>query len=382
MPDGLSILLFCKGIISVLREVGWDRVLVIADLGEYRADIEALGAECVDVAIVRFANPVADLKYVARLRRILAAEECEAVLNFSTKPNIFGAIAAKLAGCRTIVAHVVGLGATFLPDESQRAKVMRSVMRSLYKVASRISHKVWFTNPTDRAYFIETGLVPESKTLLTRNYLDTSYYSAKNETERDVDALRQELALDKSQVVVVMVARLIWPKGIAEFAGAAEQLRARRPECRFLLIAPPEPPSGQTVPVETVKGYGAGGNFRWLGFRRDVRRLYALCDIAVLPTYYKEGGYPRALLEPMSMGKPLVASTSADCRATVDEGRNGFLVPPRDASALADAIDRLVADPSLRLEFGKNSRAKAVAEFDEKVILRKAIPDAGLVPQR
>jgi N,N'-diacetylbacillosaminyl-diphospho-undecaprenol alpha-1,3-N-acetylgalactosaminyltransferase len=380
-PDGHSVLLFCKGIIAALREAGWDRVLVITDAGSYRGEIEALGVDCADVPISRFTDLAADLRYIASLRRILARERCEAVLNFSTKPNIFGAMAAKLAGCRTIVSHVVGLGATFLPDPALSARMMRSIMRLLYRLSSHFSSRVWFTNPTDRAYFVDSGLVAERKTMLTRNYLDTLYYSASMEDERDVDALRRELSLDRGRTVVLMVARLIWPKGIREFAGAAELLRARRPECHFLLVAPPEPPSSQTVPVATVKSYEAEGNFTWLGFRRDVRRLYALCDIAVLPTYYKEGGYPRALLEPMSMGKPLVASTSDDCRGTVDEGRNGFLVPPRDAHALADAIEKLAADPDLRREFGRNSRAKAVAEFDERIILHDAIREAGLLPK-
>lgn len=379
-PDGFSVLLFCKGIIAALREGGWTRVLVVTEVGSHRAELDALGVECVDVAISRFVDPVADVRYVAELLRVFKQERCDAVLNFSTKPNVYGAIAARLAGVERIVSHVVGLGATFLPDGRIRSRIMRSVMRQLYRASSRISRFMWFTNRTDRAYFVETGLVDEARTILTRNYLDTAYYSIGTESAEDVVALRRELGFEPDDVVVLMVARLIWPKGVGEFAGAAALLDDRCPKCRFVLVAPPEPPSPTTVPAGTVREYERGGNFQWLGFRRDVRRLYAACDIAVLPTYYKEGGYPRALLEPMSMGRPLITTTSEDCRGTVDEGQNGLLVPPRDASALASAIETLANDPSLRAAFGAHSRAKAIGEFEERAILSGALHSSGLIP--
>jgi N,N'-diacetylbacillosaminyl-diphospho-undecaprenol alpha-1,3-N-acetylgalactosaminyltransferase len=377
-PDGYSVLLFCKGIIAALADTGWARILVLTDVGEHRGEIEALGTECIDIPVSRFIDPLGDLRYVYALTRSFRRERCDAVLNFSTKPNILGSIAARIAGCRIMVSHVVGLGSTFASGKSVKHVATRSLMRLLYRLACRVSTRVWFTNPADRAYFIRTGLVDLRKTILTRSYLDTVEYSASPGDSAAVATLRAELSLGPDKVVVLMVARLIWPKGVGEFAEAAKLLRDRRPECEFLLVAPPEPPSPQTIAEETVREFETDRNFQWLGFRRDMRFLYALCDIAVLPTYYKEGGYPRALLEPMSMGKPLVTTTSEDCRATVDEGRNGFLVPPRDGAALAAAIERLAASPELRWEFGRHSRTKAVSEFDERSILRGAMREAGL----
>ena len=378
-PDGLSVLLFCKGIIAALRAAGWARVLVITEAGAYRAEIEALGVECRDVPISRFVDPLRDICYVLRLWKLLREEECASVLNFSTKPNIYGAIAARLAGVGRVVSHVVGLGSTFLPGKSMRSHLLQILMRCLYGLSCKLSDQVWFTNRNDRDYFVHTGLIDERRTILTRNYLDTSYYAPDAESVADIERLRRELHIESGHVVVLMVARLIRPKGVLEFAEAARLLRERCPECRFLLVAPPEPPSPHTISGESVRAFEADRNFRWLGFRRDMRRLYALCDIAVLPTYYREGGYPRALLEPMSMGKPLVTTTSHDCRETVDHGQNGFLVPPRDATALAEAIATLAGDPPLREALGRNSRRKALLEFQEDLIVKMAIRQAGLM---
>jgi len=97
--------------------------------------------------------------------------------------------------------------------------------------------------------------------------------------------------------------------------------------------------------------------------------------LAVLPTYYREGGFPRGLTEPMAMGKPVITTESVHCRGTVDEGKNGYLVPIKNAKALAAAIEKLMIDDDKRTRFGRYSREKAVREFDEKAIVPNVIEE-------
>lgn len=166
---------------------------------------------------------------------------------------------------------------------------------------------------------------------------------------------------------------MIWAKGVGEFAEAAEILRDRLPFVKFILVGPEETTSPDAVPEMYLKDAERKANFMWIGFRNDVKDLYALSDVAVLPSYYREGGYPRALTEPMAMGKPVIAADSIDCRAPVENGRNGFLVPIKDSKALAAAIETLMVDEKKREEFGRYSRIKAVTEYDEKVIVRQVV---------
>lgn len=381
-PDGLSILLFCKGIIRALQSIKGSRVIAVSDDGTYKPQIEALGVTSVSVPIHRFVGPRHDLRYLGSLYRVFRRERCDAVLNFSTKPNVYGPVAARLAGVRTVVSHVVGLGSSFLPTSSLRGRLVQQIVLRLYRLGCQWSDKVWFTNKNDLAFFVARRLVCPARAVLTRNYLDTDFYAPWMVTREELRDVREELGLVAGQKVVVMVARMIWPKGIREFAEAAELLQGRHPDARFLLVAPLENGCSDTVPESYVRAKERGGNFKWLGFRHDVRRLYAVADLAVLPSYYKEGGYPRALLEPMAMGKPIITTTSEDCRATVEEGRNGYLVPARDSRALADAIHRLLADPATRDAFGRYSRAKAVREFDEKQIVAHALGELGILGGR
>ena len=105
-----------------------------------------------------------------------------------------------------------------------------------------------------------------------------------------------------------------------------------------------------------------------------------MADVAVLPSYYREGGYPRGLLEPMAMGKPFVAADTDGCRGTVAEGQNGYLVPPRDGAALAGAIGRIFDEPGRLEAFGRASREKAVQEFEDDLIVPSAFAALGISP--
>lgn len=377
-PDGLSILLFCKGIIRSLQTVPGARVIVVSDAGPHAAEIEALGATSVSVPIARWINPWEDWKYARRLADVFRRERVNVVLNFSTKANIYGSVAARWARVPLVLSHVVGLGGAFQPARSLKDRVLQTVVRALYRRACAISRYVWFTNPNDVEYFVSHGLITREKVVLSRNYLDVSAYAPGSVPDAAAGALRRELSLPEDALVVVMVARLIWPKGIREFVDAARLLRQRHPRAWFLLVAPPETGSPDAVPESWVRDAEREANFRWLGFRSDVPTVYAVSDVAVLPSYYKEGGYPRALLEPMSMGKPLITTTSEDCRATVEEGRNGLLVPPRDGGALAAAIDQLLTNPEQRTAFGRRSAAKAREQFDEGPIVSAALRALGL----
>lgn len=374
IPDGLSAMLFCKGIIATLQKnINGIEISVLSDESGYKNDIEALGAKSVPIPMHRFVNPLKDLAYLARLWYIFEKEKFDIVINFSTKPNIYGTYAAKLARTDNIVIHVVGMGSAFMGTGDVQSRLIRSVFLRLYHLACLLGDTVWFTNKNDMAYFLDHGMVSQKKILLTRNYLPTDEYSIDRVPKDELARLRKEFKLTKRDKVVVMVARMIWAKGIGEFAQAAERLKEKLPRVHFLLIAPLEDKNPDSVPESYIRDTEKKSNLKWLGFRKDVKSLYALSDLAVLPSYYREGGYPRALTEPMAMGKPVIAADSRHCRGTIEHGKNGFLVPAKDSAALADAIETIMLDDKLRKEFGKYSLVKVKRDFDESVILQKAI---------
>ena len=162
-------------------------------------------------------------------------------------------------------------------------------------------------------------------------------------------------------------------KGVREYVEAAGVLRKEMPDLKFVLVGPEDVGSSDRVPRSYLIESGKHANFMWLGFRRDVKELYSISDVAVYPSYYREGGYPRGLTEPMAMSKPVITTDSIHCSGTVEHGRNGFVVPIKDSTSLAGAIRQIACDDELAKNFGQYSRMKAVNEFDETTIIRQVV---------
>jgi glycosyltransferase involved in cell wall biosynthesis len=180
-------------------------------------------------------------------------------------------------------------------------------------------------------------------------------------------ALRSELGLGPDNHVVLMVGRMLRHKGVLEFVEAARRVRAACPGAVFVLVGPSDEGNPARIPSEKLQAWESEGAVRYLGMRGDVRDLMAVADVVVLPSYRE--GIPRVLIEAAAMGRPLVATDVPGCREVVRNGVNGFLVPARDAVALAEAIEFILKNPKLRAEFGAASRQLAEERFsDQRVV--------------
>lgn len=344
----------------------------------YREEVARLRSRHIVVDGHRFVHPLKDARYFLRLLRIFRRERFDVVVTFGTKPNVYAALAARIAGVPRIAIAVRGLGRAFAPSAGMATAALRHGLRWLYGRSCAGATHIWFTNRGDLEYFVATGLAPREKTFLTANSVSLSRYSMDKIDPTALAALRLEFDLAADDFVVVMVARGIWAKGVREVVDAAALLRARR-GVKFIIVAPRDEGSVDAIPASYVDDARANHNVVWLDFRKDVREVYALADVAVLPSYYKEGGYPRALLEPMALGKPVIAADTDDCRGPVEHGGNGFLVPTRDASALARAIEDLYLDPEKRRRFGARSLEIMRARFDDEIVGREVLARLGIV---
>jgi len=342
----------------------------------FKAEIQRdLISRHINIPMRRFISPARDLHYILRLYISLIREAPDAVITFATKPNIYGQLAAYLACVRFRVMAVRGLGRTFTNEENAGSGILKSMMTILYKGACHLAHKVWFTNKNDLDDFTNLGLINEEKLFLTKNAIDLNDFNNDRIEPAKLKRLRSELGFADECQIVIMVARLIKQKGVLEYAEAAIRLKKRFPNLWFLLVAPEEDDSPSAVSADEIRHTTTKSNLLWLGFRKDVRELYALSDIAVLPSYYREGGYPRALLEAMAYGKPVIAADTPECKGPVAHGKNGYLVPTRDADALAKAIEDIATNPILAQTMGAHSLNRVKTEFDDKQVFHKLIDE-------
>jgi glycosyltransferase involved in cell wall biosynthesis len=362
-----SLLRFRLPLLRALVRRGAD-VHAVAPPGPSRAALEAEGMAFVPCVLSRGSlNPVQELLTVLSLLRIYRRLRPGVAHHFTVKPNIYGAFAARLAGVPVVVASVTGLGYVYTGDDLL-ARLLRPLVSLLYRAAFMLSDAVTFQNPDDlddlaRAWALPTG---KGRVVLGGSGVDTAHYDPAAVDPAAIRALRESLAPREGTAVVLLVARMLWHKGIGEFVEAARALRARGLDAQFVLVGPEDTGNPAAIPGSTLRQWVEEGAVQYLGERSDVRELMAAADVVALPSYRE--GTPRTLLEAAAMGKAMVASDAPGCREVVDHEATGLLVPPRDAGALAEAIERLLLSPDLRLQLGEAARRKAEVDFDESVV--------------
>lgn len=366
---------FWLGIIRALVASGC-RVCIICPGGPYVVELIKEGVEHHRLNIDRKGtNPINELRTLWQLYRVLRKERFDLVHTFTVKPNIYGSIAARAAGIPVVMNWVTGLGYVFIETGDARRRLLRKVVINLYRFALRFSKRVIFLNPDDFDLFQKYKIIDSHKGMVMSggSGVDTEKFSSARIDQDKVQALYQELGIagDQPGVRVTLIARLLWDKGIAEFIEAARILKPKHPDALFLLVGPVDTGNPAAVPRQYMERVESEGVIRYLGERTDIVEILHISDIVTLPSYSE--GIPRALLEAMSMEKPIITTDTAGCRVVVDEGRNGLLVSVKDPAALASAIERLLDDEELRIRMGKYGREKALREFDERIVVRRTL---------
>jgi len=302
--------------------------------------------------------PIEDGRALLELVRLFRRVRPAIVHTHNPKPGLYGRLAARLARVPVVVNTVHGLYA--LPEDPWPKRV---VVYGLERVAATCSDAELLQNPEDLPT-LRRLRVPTERLTVLGNGIDLQRFDPRTVSAEDRAAARAELgAVHDDDVVVGLVGRLVREKGYPEVFEAAARLRTRAPHVRVAVIGPEEPDKSDSItPSERATATQAG--VRLLGSRDDVVRLYAAMDVHVLASHRE--GFPRSPMEASAMGVPVVATDVRGCRQAVDDGRTGLLVPPRDPSALAAAIERLASDPEERRRFGAAARAKAERDFDQQ----------------
>ncbi|MDP5238377.1 glycosyltransferase family 4 protein [Uliginosibacterium sp. 31-16] len=331
------------------RAAGYD-VVVVTRVREHGERITAAGLRLIPFEMSRrSANPLAELGVLWRLWRVYRTERPDIVHHVSLKPVLYGSLVAKLAGMRAIVNAMAGLGILFSSDSS-KARLLRPLVKTVFRLLLGDRRELLILQNQDNvAEMTEAGIVPAERIRLVRG--------------AGVDLAEFAVQPEPSGVPrILLVARMLWDKGVGDFVAAARLLHERGVVAECVLVGEPDVANPAAIPLQQLRAWHAEGVVRWLGRREDVAALYAGCHIACLPSFYGEG-IPKSLLEAAASGRAIVTTDAPGCREVVQHEGNGLLVPVRDPAALADAFARLVSDAELRQRMGRVSRERAEQEF-------------------
>lgn len=355
-------LLFCDntlwGLInfrgSVMRhfsELGHEIVVVAPD--DHHTEMKAHVPDFVRFVPVQLnrtsRNPLDDLRYMLKLIKVYRQERPDFIFHYTIKPNIYGTLAAAICGIPT-VAVVAGLGYAFQQDASLTARVAKH----LYRFALGFSKRVFVLNESNYRTLVDLKMVHEDKLQLLPfgEGIDTNELSE-----------GEPLFVD-TPVTFMMVARLLYDKGYAEFVEAARTLTDKGVRASWCIMGPIDESYPKAVSRDTVDADVADGTISYLGFSSHPLDFMAKAGICiVLPSYHE--GMSRSLMEACALGRPVITTDIPGCREMVKEGKNGYLVPPQNAEALADAMLRYVSlTPEEKRAMGRESRRIAVNCYD------------------
>ncbi|MFN0023047.1 MAG: sugar transferase [Parvularculaceae bacterium] len=359
-----SLINFRRSLLEDLTQGGLNDVIACApeDDAETIAQLAAMGVGFRRIPMQRAStNPLSDFATFRALAAIFRAERPDIVLAYTQKPIIYGGLAARVTRSPRFFAMQSGLGFTF--SEENKNALLRRLVSWLYRAGVARAEGVFVFNGDDEAEMRRHGILTRQRVVqVPGSGVDTNDYPASPATS--------------GNPVFLIVARLMRDKGHYEFVEAARQLRARWPYARFQILGPFDA-NPASIDAHDLDAWKQEGIVEYLGETSNVRPFLAAASVFVLPSWHREG-LPRSILEAMSTGRAVVTTDMPGCRETVEESVNGFIVPPKDATALAAAMERFLVDPSLIASMGRASRRRAEQKFDVKIVNAIVLRTMGL----
>lgn len=347
---------FCSHRLSLAvaaSKAGYE-VVVLTRVNKHGETIRSAGLRLIPFSLSRRGmNLVGELLTLLRLFLVYRREKPDLVHHVAMKPVLYGTLAARLNRVPNVVNALAGMGWLFTSG-SVTARFLNPLVRLAFRVLLRPTG-VMVQNPDDAALMADLGL--PNIHVVRGSGVDIRQFKPHGEVP--------------GVPLVVLPARMLWDKGIGEFVAAARQLKVRGVSGRFALVGAPDKENPTSISLKQLADWQNEGVVEYWGHRDDMAEVLSLAHIVCLPSYRE--GLPKALLEAAACGRPIVATDATGCREIVRDGENGLLVPLRNSQALADAIERLLNDASLRHRFGQRSRKIIEAEFSLEQIVAETL---------
>jgi len=347
---------------AALRRAGHD-VCFCCSPGDLLDSLEREGFRVLALPIERSYDLVKHLVSLWKLYRFLRRTPFDVVHTHTPVAGLIGRVAARLAGAPRVVYTAHGF---YFHDGMN--PLVRRLFVSLERFGGRLSDLVLVQSEEDYREALRERIMPGERLVHIGNGVDPTRFGREVHAG-GAAAARRALGLNEGPVVG-FVGRIVREKGVMEFVRAAAAVRRDHPRAEFVMIGAPLESDRDDCwerVRELAAELGLSDALHMTGYRKDVPVLLSLFDLFVLPSYRE--GMPRALLEAMASGIPVVASDIRGCREEVEEGVTGFLVPPRDHERLAESISALLDSPGRARRMGEAARARVVERFDEREIV-------------
>ena len=358
---------FLTALIDGMRAQGWQVTGVCSD-GSFVPPLRAAGYTIHTLPISRGLNPLKHLVSLLRLIRLFRAERFDVLHVHTPIAALLGRIAARAAGLPMVVYTAHGF---YFHDDMR--PLPKAVFVFLERIGSRFTDLMFTQSAEDAATAIKLGFLPPARVLAIGNGVDPARFVPGDAAARA--AMRATLGIPPGGVAIGMIGRMVSEKGYREFFAAARRLAAARPDVWFVAIGdrlPSDHAGSVDAELEAARG-ALGDRLVLTGLREDIPAMLGALDVFTLPSYRE--GMPRTIIEAMMTALPVVATDIRGSREEVVDGATGILVPVKDVTALASALQTLVDNPDARTRMGRAGRERALALFDESRVVARQIAE-------
>jgi len=343
-----------KEIALAASKNNFDVTVLTKDTGHFK-EIQDLKLKVHDLPI----NPTGmNLKEEWRtfqfLYKFYKREKPDIVHHVGLKNILWGGLAAKLAGIKGIVNAVSGLGGLF--NGGKISIVTKGILLIMRFSNNRKGVRVIFQNNDDMSIFLANNVVKTEQIEFTKG------------SGIDLQEYHYASPVDERPIKIIFTARMVKEKGICDLIEAAELLKPRYENKVQFLLCGRLTPNQSGVTNEYMQQHCDGKYICWLGERNDIHQLLENSHIMAFPSYYREG-VSKSLIEASAIGRPIVTCNSVGCKDVVDNGINGYLIEPKNPKMLAEKLEILIVDKTLREEMGKAARKKAEREFSIQTVI-------------
>ena len=295
--------------------------------------------------------PAADVLALLRLVRHFSKARVDLVHTHSSKAGLLGRLAARLAGVPAVVHTVHGWSF----NRTQPSAVQTAFV-GLERAVAPLADRLVVVSEHDAREGRSRHIGRPDQYTLVRSGIDAAAYGV---APADRESVRRSLGIEPHHVLVGTLACLKPQKAPLDFVRAAAAARTHHPELRFVVAG--DGPLREAASREIAE-LGLAGIVQLLGWRRDVAALLGAMDVFLLTSRFE--GLPRAVLQAMAAGVPVVATAVNGTPEAVRDRASGLLVPPEAPERAAEAVIELVRDPGLRARCIAGGRAALGDGFD------------------
>lgn len=358
----ISMMVLLKGQMKFMSQNGFDVTMISSEGPEIPDLIAQENCKHIAIKLTRKITPFTDIVSLIKLTFLLRKIKPDIVHTHTPKAGLIGMWAAKLAGVKVRLHTIAGL------PWVESTGTMRRLLMNVEKITAFAATAIYPNSFVQRDFLSANGIAIGKMKVIgngSSNGINTNHFSNNEIIDQQANDIRHQLGINKEGWIWIFVGRIVTDKGITELIDAFLQIHKKFPDDKLLLLGVQEPeldPLDEKY-LNLLQTHPA---IQCCGFQKDIRPYLAASQVLVFPSYRE--GFPNVPMQAGAMGCALILSDINGCNEIVNNGKDGWLVPVKNSSALAATMFEARNNESLTKQFAAAINEKIKSSYAQSFL--------------